>query len=109
FSGSKDSITYSFATQADDLMEGVVNVPLRVMGRASDKDRTVTFEFSPDSTTAIMGSHFEITPVIIPAGQFFTNAAIKVKRTADLKQNEVRLWVIVKESADLAPGIPNTP
>src|ERR1044072_5965836 len=52
YNTNKDSVTYSFAIKANSLMTDTIKVPLRIMGNARDKDRTVAIQIVADSTTA---------------------------------------------------------
>lgn len=108
FSALKDSASYSFIVKSETLVEDVVEVPLRIMGLAENRDRVVNFGVKAEGTSAVSGVHYEIPPVVIPAGQYTTTAKIKVKRAADLKTQEVRLWVAVNESVDFLPGMDST-
>src|SRR5687767_137502 len=52
YNTNKDSATYSFAIKPNGVMTDTVKVPLRIMGIARDKDRTVAVQTVAGSTTA---------------------------------------------------------
>lgn len=107
YNTNKDSATYSFAIKPNGLITDTVKVPLRIMGNARDKDRTVNIRIVPDTTTAT-GQHYVILQTIVKAGAFTTYIPVLVKRTADLKTKEVRILLEIAPSDDFLPGIPNT-
>jgi hypothetical protein len=104
---NKDSATYSFAIKSNSIMTDTVKVPLRIMGNASDKDRTVAIQTVADSTTAT-SQQYAIQPTIVKAGAFTTEIPVQVKRTPGMKTTEVRIWLEIVRSDDFLPGIPNT-
>ena len=103
---NRDSITYSFATKPATLTTDTVKVPLRIMGTAKSKNRTVNVRAVTDGTTAKEGQHFVLLPAVIKANEYTGYIPVLVKRSADLKTTEVRLIVEVIESADFKPGVP---
>ncbi|HEY8894814.1 MAG TPA: DUF4843 domain-containing protein [Niastella sp.] len=107
YNTNKDSTTYSFAIKANSLQTDTVKVPLRIMGNARDKDRTVAIQIVADSTTAT-SVQFTIMPVIVKAGSFTTDIPVLVNRTPELKTKEVRILLAIVASADFLPGVPNT-
>lgn len=107
YNTNKDSTTYSFATKANGLQTDTVKVPLRIMGNAREKDRTVAIQTVADSTTAT-SQQFTILPTIVKAGSFTTDIPVLVNRTPDMKTKEVRILLAIVASADFLPGVPNT-
>jgi hypothetical protein len=107
YNNNRDSATYSFAIKANNLLTDTVKVPLRIMGNARDKDRTVTIQTIADSTTAT-SRQFTILPAIVKAGSFTTDIAVLVNRTPEMKTKEVRIQLAIVASADFLPGVPNT-
>ncbi len=103
-----DSTVYSFAIKPDAKIVDTIKVPIRIMGPAASVDRVVNVETIADSSTAIASTHYQLLPVIVKANEFTTFMQVIVKRTADLKLSEVKLWVEIKESSDFKPGIPAT-
>lgn len=107
YNPNKDSITYSFAIKSNTLITDTVKVPLRIMGNARDKDRTVAIQILADSTTAA-SQQYALLPTIVKAGSFTTDIPVLVKRTPDMKTREVRILLTIAASDDFLPGIPNT-
>ena len=109
FNNDGDSVAYSFAIKANNLQVDTIKVPVRIMGDATNTDREVKLAVIADSTTAVEGTHYEFLPYHIPAGEFSADLPVLVKRTADLKNQEVRLLLQVTASKDFQPGIPHSP
>lgn len=107
YNTDKDSMVYSFAIRPDALTSDTVKIPLRIMGAAIDRDRTVNIKVVADSSTALE-QQYTLLPTIVPAGSYTTYVPLLVKRTAELKTTEVRLLLEVGESADFKPGVYNS-
>lgn len=107
YNTNKDSVTYSFAIKANSLMTDTIKVPLRIMGNARDKDRTVAIQTVAENTTAT-SQQYTILPTIVKAGSFITDIPVLVKRTPDMKTSEVRILLEIAASTDFLPGVPNT-
>lgn len=107
YNASKDSIVFSFATIPDGKITDTVRVPLRIMGVASDRDRTVNIQVVADSSTALE-QHYTILPTIVKAGMYTTDVPLLVKRTPELKTKDVRLLLEVGTSDDFIPGVYNS-
>jgi hypothetical protein len=107
YNTNKDSVTYSFAIKLNSVMTDTVKVPLRIMGNARDKDRTVAIQTVADSTTAT-SQQYTILPTIVKAGSFTTDIQVLVNRTPEMKTKEVRILLGIAASDDFLPGIPNT-
>lgn len=107
YNTNKDSVTYSFAIKSNNLMTDTLKVPLRIMGNARDKDRTVAIQTVADSTTAT-SSQYSILPTIVKAGSFTADIPVLVNRTPEMKTKEVRILITIATSEDFLPGIPNT-
>src|ERR1044071_6584991 len=69
FNTNRDSISYSFAIKPASLKADTVKVPLRIMGLAKNVDREVKVRVVTDSSTAVAGTHFDILPVVVKAGE----------------------------------------
>lgn len=109
YKANNDSFNYSFAIKPDGLQEDTVWLTMRIMGEARDFDRVVNLAPDPDGTTAVLGTHYYLPPYIIPAGAFSANLPVVVKRTPEMKTQSVTILLKVIESADFAPGVPNSP
>lgn len=57
---TKDTLHYSFSVTPIEIKSHLYNIPVRVMGGVSDKEREVEFTINADSTTAIEGVHYTI-------------------------------------------------
>ena len=86
-----------------DLADTVLTVGLEIMGYAADVDREVNVEVLQDSTTAI--DYELLTPTIIEKGKYTGQVKVRVKNTPLLKEKEVRLWLVLKESDDFSVGV----
>ena len=106
FDANRDSISYSFAIKAATLTADTIKIPLRIMGVARDKDRTVGVRVVTEGTTAKEGQDFTLLPAVIKANEYTGYIPVLVKRTAGMKTSELRLIVEVIESADFKPGVP---
>lgn len=102
--GPKDSTQYSFATKPATVAQDTVKIPLRIMGQATNGNRTVNVVVIADSSTAVAGQHYQLLPTIVKAGEYTANIPVLVKKSADLNAREVKLVVEIKESADFKPG-----
>lgn len=60
-------------------------------------------EVLQDSTTAI--DYELLTPTIIEKGKYTGQVKVRVKNTPLLKEKEVRLWLVLKESDDFSVGV----
>lgn len=107
YNTNKDSVTYSFAIKTNSLMTDTIKVPLRIMGNARNKDRTVAIQTVADNTTAT-SQQYTILPTIVKAGSFTTDIQVLVNRTPDMKTREVRILLEIAASTDFLPGVPNT-
>lgn len=93
-----DSVGYSFALEKASLTEAIYKIPIRLQGKVSDVDRNVKVSIDPKST-AIQGTHFDLPETIkISAGKEVDTIAVKVHRTADMKQNRYLLILNLEEN-----------
>jgi len=87
-----------------------VDFPLKVMitGPVKDFDRTFQLEVNPDSTTAILGQHYEAVQRdwTVPAGAVSVNVIVKLKRTPDLEFKDVTLGLRLIPTKDFALSFP---
>lgn len=98
--GSGSGIFSFIATP--DLADTVLTVDLNIMGFAAEVDRQVNVVVLKDSTTAV--DYEVLTPTIIEKGKYTGKVKIKVMNTPLLKEKEVRLWLVLKESDDFIVG-----
>ncbi|MPM41300.1 hypothetical protein SDC9_87950 [bioreactor metagenome] len=100
-----DSLEFSFVTSPPEVSEITMDVTLHVMGNAQNHDRVVNLTVVQGKTTA--GSNHYTLPlqVTIPANELSAIMPVVLKRTPDLQENTVRLYIEVAESQDFKPGV----
>lgn len=95
-----------FVRLSSDVVDFPVNVA--ITGPVKDYARTFNLEINPDSTTAVLGTHYE--PVqrewTIPAGATTAVVKVKLKRTADLQDKEVKLGLRLVATKDFELSFP---
>ncbi|HVI48452.1 MAG TPA: DUF4843 domain-containing protein [Chitinophaga sp.] len=89
----RDSMTYSFALQMDDKVIDTIYLPMYIAGNIASVDRPIPLEADPAKSTAKAAVHYELLPGAIKANAFVANFPVVVKRTPDLKEQEVRLYL----------------
>lgn len=86
--------------------EAIVNIKVMATGSVSNIDRPFKVEINPDSTNAVLGTHYEALTgdFFIPKGEASTNISLKVKRTADMQVKDIKigLKLIPNEHFELA-------
>ncbi|MNK04880.1 hypothetical protein D3C87_227530 [compost metagenome] len=108
FVGVKDSTSYSFAEKANALMLDTIYIPVKISGNMSAADRTVPLTVDESLTTALSGTHYQILETKIKANEITGRVPILIKRTADLKVKQVRLYLKIVTSAEFPLQIMNT-
>ena len=98
-----NKITYSFLGNGDD--EYVVRIPVIINGFPEDRDRTFEVEVIQDTITDATASHYRIVPGIIRAGNVKDSLLLTVKKTPDLNDKIVNLYLRVKPTEDFDRGI----
>ncbi|MDR1897000.1 MAG: DUF4843 domain-containing protein [Prevotellaceae bacterium] len=100
-----DSLEFSFVTLPLDVAEKEIFVSLFIMGNATDHDRNANLEIVAGKTTAT-AEHYECpAQVTIPAGSIKTDFPVILKRTNDLQEKTVRLYIHVIESESFKAGV----
>lgn len=91
-----------------NLDETVVAVPIAITGPIKDYDRVFHIEVNPDSTTAILGQHYEAVQRewTIPAGAISVAVTVRVIRTADLEELPKTLGLRLVATDDFALSFP---
>jgi hypothetical protein len=88
----------------------VVDFPVKVMitGPVKDYERSFRVEVNPDSTTAIVGKHYDPiqTEIKIPAGGITANVIVRLKRTPDLEITPITLGLRLVETKDFKLSFP---
>jgi hypothetical protein len=100
-----DSLEFSFITTPSGINQIEMEITVYVMGFAADKDRVVKIGINSSKTTAT-SSHFSCPlQVTVPAKSLSATFPVLLKRTSDLQQNTVRLYVELEESSDFKVGV----
>ncbi|MDR3245866.1 MAG: DUF4843 domain-containing protein [Prevotellaceae bacterium] len=100
-----DSLEYSFVTFPDAVAEYTLPVTAILMGEAVAVDRTVNIVVVAGLTTA-GASHYQLpAQIVLPANSYSVTLPVTLKRTADLQNAGVRLFIQVAESPDFKPGV----
>ncbi|SMD10395.1 DUF4843 domain-containing protein [Pedobacter nyackensis] len=108
FVGVRDSTSYSFAEKANTVMLDTIYIPVKISGNMSPVDRIVPLKVDENLTTALAGTHYQILETKIKANEITGRVPILIKRTADLKAKQVRLYVKIATSAEFPLQIMNT-
>lgn len=79
-----------------------------VTGRLYDYDRKFSVAINPDSTTAILDTHYKSIPtsLVIPANANFTHIPVTVIRTADLKTSAKKIGLRLVPGEQLTVTFP---
>lgn len=95
-----DSLFFAFSKQRDELTDTIVYTVAKTMGVVKDYDRPFTVTYDKEKTTAIEGTHFEIiqSSCVIPAGASKAKVEVKLKRTADLMEKQVEVYLKLEEN-----------
>jgi len=96
---SSDSLLHSFANYPA-VPEKQLLLPLQIMGKLEDRDRTVQVEIDPSGTTAAAGEYELGQHIVIPAGSTKGNLPLKIKVSPRLETGKVQLTLRLKPSAD---------
>src|SRR3954471_6097917 len=87
----RDSLTYSFAIKQSTREADTIKIPVKLMGLAGKSAYSIPIEVVSAGTTAIEGKHFQLLPASIKAGKYTDSVLIRVMKTPDLDNTEVRL------------------
>lgn len=83
-----DSTVYSFALHPE-AEEGLVKVPLKLIGFASDQDREVGVEVVEEESTAQANTNYVIERGSIRANAYTDSLVVRVKKTAELDEKDL--------------------
>ncbi|MDR2131396.1 MAG: DUF4843 domain-containing protein [Odoribacteraceae bacterium] len=101
-----DSLLYTFSIRPAETVEFTVAAEVIVMGKATDRDRTVRLAVDPTRTTATKGLHYALPETVtVPAGETRAACPITLYRSPDLQSAAVRLCVAIVDGGDLPPGV----
>ncbi|MDR6339591.1 hypothetical protein HNQ91_002642 [Filimonas zeae] len=101
-----DSAAYNFILLPVTQTADTVYLPVRVQGFSNTADRTISYTVA-DSSTAVAGTHYTIGKAVLHAGRYVDSIPVYLKRTADMANNTLKLYVQLKPSADLEQGYSN--
>lgn len=99
---SKRPHQYYSAVAFGNMMEDEIELSLKVMatGNIKNYDRAFQVIANPDSTTAVNGRDYTdlTTDCVIKAGENSTNVTLKVKRSAEMKDDTLQLQLKIVEN-----------
>lgn len=100
------SSSVDFVRLGQDVVEFPVNVA--ITGPVKDYDRVFQVEVNPDSTTAVLGKHYEALKRdwIVPAGAAAATVKVKLIRTPDLQTTPVTLGLRLVATKDFDLSFP---
>ncbi len=98
----RDSLVFSFPITDEPTHR--LDLRVRLLGFAADRDRTINVGVHAGETTAVAGTHYDLPEsVTLPAGAYETTIPVTLRREG-LKDKEVRLVVALQPNADFALG-----
>jgi hypothetical protein len=106
FSAPADSITYTFAKYPHRVTD-TLKIPVTVLGKAADKDRTITLEkLSGTDINGTEGVHYKLLqPYTIPAGTVTTMLPVVIYRTGDMDSLSFTFKFQLKANENFVSGI----
>ena len=98
----RDSLVFSFPITDEPTHR--LDLRVRLLGFAADRDRTINVGVHAGETTAVAGTHYDLPEsVTLPAGAYETTIPVTLRREG-LKDKEVRLVVALQPNADFSLG-----
>ena len=106
FSASSDSLYYTFAKYPHRVTD-TIKVPVTVLGKPADKDRSITIEkVSEAGINATEGVHYKLLqPYTLPAGKVSTLLPIVVYKTGDMDSLLISFKLQLKGNENFISGI----
>jgi Domain of unknown function (DUF4843) len=92
-----DSINYTFVVKPDTVLRDTVYLNIRITGLVI-----------ADSSTAVKGTHFDIGPAVIKAGEYAIKFPVYLFRTPDMKNKVFSVYFRIASSDDFAAGFANS-
>lgn len=105
---SKDSIAYSFAEKASTRTLDTIYLPVKISGEVSNTERNVPMMANATKTNAIAGTHYQILQTVLKANESTALVGIVLKKTPDLKSQQVRIYLEIVPNTDFPLVITNT-
>ncbi|UMB55449.1 DUF4843 domain-containing protein [Lutibacter sp. A64] len=96
------SLDYSFVQNTDS--EYIAEIPVQIIGTATDYDRYFNVEVLNDSITSADTSLYEIVEGKVPANAFEGSLFLKVKNAAKLDTTSVSVHLEIADSEDFVKG-----
>ncbi len=100
-----DSLEFSFITTPSGVSQVEMEITIHVMGFLSDKERVVKIGVNSSKTTATSSHYTCPLQVTVPANSLTATFPVILKRTSDLQQNTVRLYIELEDSPDFKVGV----
>lgn len=94
---------FTFTNFGEEVTSDTIYIPLRIMGSATDQDRTFDI-IVDDSSTAVRGYHFDFGSMVIPANSYAVDLPIYLYRKPGLKDSIADAYLTIGETADFKPG-----
>ena len=106
FSAPADSLIYTFAKYPNRVSD-TLKIPVTVLGKAADKDRTITLEkLSGTDINGIEGVHYKLLqPYTIPAGKVTSMLPVVIYRTGDMDSLSINFKFQLKANENFVSGI----
>lgn len=103
FQVERDSLYYTFATQAFDKVTDTAYLVVRIIGDAAGKDREVKLE-TMEGTTAVEGRDYDFGPLLVHAGKYEDTLQVYLHKTEAMNDSTFKLFLKIGESKDFKPG-----
>lgn len=100
-----DSLDFTFIKYPESVTEYNLPVTIYLMGNHADNARTVNLAVDTERTTAQEEHYAFPNQVALPAGSFSITFPVTLKRTGDLQEKGVRLYIEIAESPDFKRGV----
>lgn len=98
---SQKTQTFSFLGTDGD--SKIIEIPVQIIGNATDYDRTFNVEVIADSSNAEPGS-YEILGGTVKAGEFEGNLLVEVYNSPELADTEASIFMALDDSDDFKAG-----
>src|SRR5690606_3696328 len=88
----RDSMTLSFAVMTETTMSDTIELPLRIVGQPVNYDRQVQVGVDAEKSTANPNA-YKLLSAVVPADSYEGTMRIRVDRTEELREQEVKIWL----------------
>lgn len=107
---TKDTLKYSFSVTPTETRTYTYNIPVKIMGAVSDKEREIGFEVITDTTTAVEGVQYTIGKAVIYPDSITGNIPVVILRdglegTYDTGYTSYTLGLRLIENDNFAPTL----